>query len=543
MPPALVGLGIVGHTIGLVALARTLWFVSDDWDFLLTRGTIPEESKGWWAPHNDHWSTGVIVIYRVLFAFFGMRNYLPYGLVPIAMHAVICVLVFATLRRCGVGPWLAAAATWLLVFFGAGAEAYLWDTVMNLLGSIMFGLGALYAYLRVRPGRRRDVAVWTLLVLGLTFSGTGLTMVALVGAFALTLGTWREAVRVVAVPAAVFALWFALVGHQGARTMPDDPWWFTQIPGYIWTGLTSTTEQGAGVPGSGALLLLVLVLGGLVAAPAGSRLQGLAVAGVFALLVQVTLAAATRVGLSQFASASRYLYVMAVLLLPCVVAVVGALALRLNRPRWIVAVLSVWMLALYTVNGIKLDRDRYFEHRAYTEPWADRVAGLAMAVDNGPPLTRKPPEWFNYIFDARLIQHPAIRDDLPTGGRTPANRLEAEQMFYVGVRPRSYQLLKPSTMELTSGWAEKKLKPGCHQYYATSPNPVVTMETGPDGNEFGVGTSSGKIVTRLIRDGIRSNAREWLVPPGEPQYVASSAPNAELEVTFETQGQYTFCKE
>ena len=77
LPPTLLGLCLVGSSIMLGWMASTLYFLwADDYDFLLLRGTLEGVNDGWLAPHDDHWSSGTILIYRILFAFFGMREYI-----------------------------------------------------------------------------------------------------------------------------------------------------------------------------------------------------------------------------------------------------------------------------------------------------------------------------------------------------------------------------------------------------------------------------------------------------------------------------------
>ena len=57
-------------------LARDQWFFQDDWDFIANRdgGSFRDLMR----PHNVHWSTLPIVVYRGLFQIFGLNTYRPY---------------------------------------------------------------------------------------------------------------------------------------------------------------------------------------------------------------------------------------------------------------------------------------------------------------------------------------------------------------------------------------------------------------------------------------------------------------------------------
>ena len=52
-------------------------FSGDDWDFLFFRGTVAGSDRGLFTPHNEHWSTIPILMYRAIFAMVGPRHYLP----------------------------------------------------------------------------------------------------------------------------------------------------------------------------------------------------------------------------------------------------------------------------------------------------------------------------------------------------------------------------------------------------------------------------------------------------------------------------------
>ncbi|MDP8928593.1 MAG: hypothetical protein M3O70_08485, partial [Actinomycetota bacterium] len=78
------GLGPHGFVlvVGLAALvmaSRGHWFVIDEWAFLTDRHL--GDVRGLFVPHNEHWSTLPIVLWRGLFAAVGLHSYWPYQLV------------------------------------------------------------------------------------------------------------------------------------------------------------------------------------------------------------------------------------------------------------------------------------------------------------------------------------------------------------------------------------------------------------------------------------------------------------------------------
>lgn len=235
----------------LALMASRVWFFADDWDFLLTRGTIRGESRGWFEPHNGHWSTAVIAIYRTLFAAVGIRHYEAYAAVLIALHVGVCVLVYLVLQQVQVAPWPAAALTSMVVFCGVGAQALVWTAPMELVGALLFGLAAILVVLRSGYGRAAIGGVWVLLIVALMFSGGGIPSVCLVTVFAACQGGFRRGIQVVSVPAAAFVLWYLLIGHTDRPGDFGSAWAITAVPGDVWTGLTSCLALASGVP-SGA---------------------------------------------------------------------------------------------------------------------------------------------------------------------------------------------------------------------------------------------------------------------------------------------------
>src|SRR3954469_13319263 len=99
-------------------LGRAQWFYRDEWDFVAARkaGDLGDLFR----PHNEHWTTAPILLYRALYGLFGLRVYLPYRLPVLLLHLTAAALLLVVTRRAGVSPWIATAAASLFALFGAG---------------------------------------------------------------------------------------------------------------------------------------------------------------------------------------------------------------------------------------------------------------------------------------------------------------------------------------------------------------------------------------------------------------------------------------
>ena len=142
-------------------LDRDLWFFGDEWDFLVRRGLAypPASDRSIWYPHNEHWSTLPILLWRGLYSVFHLGSYWPY-LVPLFLaQAGVMHLAWRMCRRNGVDPWIATAAVALLGFLGAGAEDLASAFQFTFVASVLFGYAAFDLLDRAaKDGRKRSRA-------------------------------------------------------------------------------------------------------------------------------------------------------------------------------------------------------------------------------------------------------------------------------------------------------------------------------------------------------------------------------------------------
>ncbi|HEX2186259.1 MAG TPA: hypothetical protein VHN78_12220, partial [Chloroflexota bacterium] len=358
---------VVGLAV-LVVVSRGQWFVADEWVFLTDRRL--EDVRGLFVPHNEHWSTLPIVLWRALFAAVGLRSYWPYQLVALGVHLGVAHLLWRLQRRAQVAPGLALATSGLFVVFGAGAENILSAFAVTFDASVLLGLG--HVLLVDHPGSaagaggwgpqgrfdRRDAWGQVLALAGLMTSGVALSMVGVAGLVAWLRRGWRAAAVTVAPPAAVFLLWVAVIGHLGLR----GGWQPRRMPAFVWYGLTTTFDAATSVAGAGVVALAGL---GVWLVRHRSELRGRLAATFACAAGAVVFFALIGLGRSLAqAELSRYLYVAGALLLPAVGAALSDLATnrRLTRAATIVVV------ALLAANGTRLLLSRAAAERAIEEP-------------------------------------------------------------------------------------------------------------------------------------------------------------------------------
>lgn len=315
---AIHALVLVGGFLTLLTCARGQWFYGDEWEFLGHRGLAGAE-RSVWAPHNEHWSTGPILIYRALYALYGVRTYVPYIVVLLLFHLVAAHLLWRLLLHIGVRPAIAAALATVFVLLGAGYENLMWAFQIGFVGSVALGLGGLLLVNHDTPWGRRDVAGWLVSIIGLMFSGISVTMVVVAGLAVLLRRGWRQALLTVSVPGAVYLVWLVLIGHhdvaKGKRSLHD----VVSYPEFIWSGLRSAVDQTVGLPGAGLVVVIGLTLLLLHRRRQSAGPAAPAFACALGTLVLFAMIAVGRTGLGvQQAEVSRYVYLVVALALPAV---------------------------------------------------------------------------------------------------------------------------------------------------------------------------------------------------------------------------------
>jgi hypothetical protein len=328
-----------------------LTFWRDEWDFLLHRrswsvGTFLD-------PFVEHLLAVSILIYKVGVSAFGMDSARPFQLVAVALFLLSVGLLFVYVRR-RVGEWLALAAILPVLFLGPSWDDLLFPFQMALFGSVACGIAALL--LIERRDRSGDLLAMGLLTVSLLFSDLGIPFVAAATVeLAFDRQRWRRAF-VVAVPTALWLIWYAGWGHQAQTFISFSN--FARSPSYILDGLASSLSTWLGL-GSSAYdpspldwgqPLLVLALALVVWRLYVSRGRSPRLAAMTVLLLGFWGLAALNTNPFAPATAGRYQYIGIVLM--ALVASELAAGLRVRRYATVALVL-VGVIAA-TVNGVRL---------------------------------------------------------------------------------------------------------------------------------------------------------------------------------------------
>lgn len=299
----------LAFSAAILWLTRGYTFYFDEWTFIIS-------SPDWtWAtllqPHNEHPVMITRAIYAALLGTVGLRSYLPYMAVVLALHAASVVLLFEVVRRRS-GDLVAVSAAALLVVLGAGWEDLLWAFQMQFVGSVACGLGMLLALLGQRRRRNLFIAA-VLLTASLMFSGVGLFF-GVAAVVQLAANSKRRLDLVWFAPTGIaLAAWFVAFGRsneQGPSLSLGD---VAALPLYVLWGLG--TSVGGLIGQSGWVAMGVLVLAALAVAYAwwrgGVDPFGLGIAAGVVSFYAVTGLIRVQIGYQQ-SGASRYTYVAAV---------------------------------------------------------------------------------------------------------------------------------------------------------------------------------------------------------------------------------------
>ncbi len=384
-------LTLVGAFAFWVWWDRGLWFFGDEWDFLVQRGLwhLPANPASIWYPHNEHWSTLPVLLWRALFNVFHLGSYWPYIIPVLVLNIGIMHLCWRLSLRAGVPPWLAVATVGLLGFLGAGAENLTWAFQVGFVGSVFFGLLAIELLDGYRPGVP-PARLWyagASLMAAVMCSTIGDAMLVAAAVVAAARFARRQALWVVGAPLAAYAVWFAVVGRLGISAHSDrfSLAGVSGVPNYIWTGLSSALGQTFNLSSAGGALLVgtgawtAYHLRRLWARQ--PSLVGLAVA----VLVFYALAALGRDTSAVDAGVSRYVYVAIALLVPLLGQVLSP-----ARASTGMVLGAAGLLALTTLGNVGQAQSWAATRVALTSASEVQVVATARLLGSGVPYVSGP---------------------------------------------------------------------------------------------------------------------------------------------------------
>ena len=543
LPAVAFALGLAVQVAYAVYLADRLWFFGDDWDFLLRRGVLGDHERSIWFPHNEHWSTVPILLFRSMFAMFGLESYLPYALLPIVAHVAIWVAMYVLLRGIGIAPWPTAVSAWVGAFLagGAGAQNTLWDFQVGFLGSAVFGL--LACLLGRQNGHWRLVGTWTALTLSLACSGIGLIFVGWKCLEVLIRRGMPAALAAGSVPGAAYALWFALVGHEADHAIKKD---VTAFPLRLFEGLDAVWSTALLMPGAGAAALAGLVYV-VFYRPHPQPAFSLAASGLGALLAAFTLFAYARSGLGADATEpSRYMYFGIMFCVPALALVVGMVSTRLPAHALARPVAVAVILALTGALGMA-HLNRYADGRVETVGGLQsRLAATTLLMDEGnrmlwqmPSPERNP--------DITVTGLEQVRGEFGDVRVSRSERLDARGQLQVVVGKTASASL-PSAREVS--WIGLDSRPRkrttpldtCSTRAVTGEEGFVTLAVPTRGASIEVRTGdNNEIETSLIDGRLVSEPVHWNVDSDEFVTVATTATGTHLQIRL-PHGEATVCR-
>ncbi|HEX3605759.1 MAG TPA: hypothetical protein VH134_07530 [Candidatus Dormibacteraeota bacterium] len=469
---------LAGAFAALMYVSRNIWFFADDWEFLARRrhGT----TIGVWVPHNEHWSTVPILVYRALYDLVGLRSYRPYMAVLLVVHLLLAHLLWRWMRRSGAGAWIATALAAMFLLLGAGWECLLFPFAMNFSGALLFGFAALL--LADHDGRfgPRDVAAWAVAVVALMWSGVAVSMVAIMGIAVLLRRGVLAALATVSVPAAVYLAWFAAVGHHNANTTPASRAQLLEVPTFVWVGLTRGVEGITGLPGAGPVLVLALLVLLLRERDAARHRAAVAVAAALGTVALLALTGVGRIALGvDAAAAPRYAYAVGALLLVGTAIVVT----ELGRSSAAITAVVLAAVAAFTVQGAGQLVTAARARVAVLAPPEHQILAAARMVETGELLIAGPaalPEP-RYSFDMPLD---ALRQLVGEGAfgtvpeQPPESRLAAALQLQVAVGPEPAVDGGPGP-RLGEAPAAARVTGGCARLHGAGPVFVRLLFAGP----------------------------------------------------------------
>lgn len=348
-----VALAAAVAAVVLLHVGRNLTWFYDEWSWILARRTGSLDD--FLANHNGHLNLVPVIVYKAMWAVFGLTNYTAFRVLDVVLHITTCVLLFVYLRR-RTPPWFAAGATIAVLFLGYAYQDLLWPFQIQYIGAMAAGLAAFL--LLDRHDRMGDVGAAVALGVAVACSGVGLPFA---GAIAVELlvrrRTWHR-LWVPLAPLALWGVWYLQYGQSQVKASNIDiaPGNAARM-GAAAIGALAGTDLGNGRYLLGALAAVVIVV------LAVERRIAPRLAAVLVLPLGYWLLTALSRAQYNEPAASRYLYPGAIF----VVLVLSELAPRLRVPGGRVGAIAC-AIVLLVILGLSV--------RGNVEQLRDGAAGL-----------------------------------------------------------------------------------------------------------------------------------------------------------------------
>ena len=547
--PANVAVVVAPLIVLWIGIATHQWFVEDEWAFIVRRDRPGLAHPGAFfkmllAPHNEHWLTIPVIMFRAVFGVVGLKAYWPYLAMLMACHALVLGLLVRRGRLDQSGRWIVAALVAILGVHGAGAENLLWAFQIAFVLPIAFGL--VHLECEERGAHRWG---WAAGVAAVMCSAVGIAVVGAVATATLVRVGWRAALRAASVPAVVYALWFMTYGRAGTVNTAVD--WSTapfQAVPYAWRSLTLTVDRTIGFDGVGPLVIGAMIVAVVVWWPwlrnSHSAALGLA-AGDIAFLLLVAL------GREAFGDpgAGRYAYVNLALLIPLGAVLLtrllgaadaqGALLGTVDARKVLAGALAVVALA---VSGSTLateadrtgQRDRSVRDHvtaAFVAARSPFASGSAVPDGSAPDLT---------INDVRSL---AARGIVPWGqpsaqALTDIIAKTSGDITGRPARPIDGDAVRILALARATG---RPVESGCVRLTPTGPTPQIVLIAHQPASIKVVPYAPGQLVLTVRTDRRAAVATVAKVAANNPVFVNLANPEPQYVLTVPTGDTTTIC--
>lgn len=534
---------VLAHIVSLVAAGafllwanRDQWFFGDEWDFVAQRSAT--SLRHLFAPHNEHWVTIPILVYRLLVNTVGLHSYLPFVAVVILLHLAVAAVLWQLLLRTGSDPWIAVGLTCVFLLLGSGAENLLWAFQMTFVGAVLVGLLLLILVNHDGPPGARDVGASALATVGLMLSGVTVTMVAVAAAcIALRRGI-RQAVAFAAVPSAAYLLWLVAIGGEGLSGSSEPDSLFL-LPRYVWRGMSTGLEATTGIPGSGVLLFAALVAFAVMRNGFVRERGAPAAAGVIGTVVLFLVLGLGRSALGvEQAAAPRYIYIEIALLLPVMGLALSALV-GSHRGRLVATMLFLGLVLFHNV-GLLLERADAEASRELTIK--RQVLAAADLVSKGDGIIGLQPE---PTFSPNIYADPlrALEQEgrLPDDPYDAVDRLSAAVELQVAIGPVSNEHPAATLITATDVSIEER-EEACATVRATGPSAQLVLQVGAQPARLVIDPPLPMDLSITLRSGTplaAGRSRTMRLAPG-PQMLTIAARETSPVVSFPA-GQIHVC--
>ena len=530
-PVVVLAVGVLASTAVLVWHARKMWFFGDEWDFLYHRALSGGDGPGLLAPHNEHWSTIPLILYRVMWHVVGLQHYQVWMLMPILTLMVGSVAMYALLRRAGASGWVAVICALVLAWNGAGEDT-LWAFQVGFLGSLTAGIvGCLVV--QEWPSVRGLVVANAMALVALMCSGLGIPMVAWMTLFALMLRGWRIALAVGTLPAITYAAWYSAYGvsaTEQADTLPDAS--ASAFLAYVWAGISHVWDVTTGMPAVGMFVFLGLAAVAFLVRTT-DKLHALAVAGVVTTLFGYTMLAVSRAkfGVEQ-ANSLRYVPLGLILTLPALAVAVGSVKQRLPDRSSERVALGVGLTALLLMSSYASTSTFAHDRATFFVGVEERVLLGVHLEESGEPLMRTTLEAPNQPpIDVALLSQPGQRDHVPSVQPDDDDLWLARAQFRVGATPTPGDLPFAHSVTGVGIGGDLDLSDCAEGATSTLPAGYLDVPAGRRGMQIGVRSPGTSLTVQLVHDGEVSAPASLSTPAGQTVFVGTNVPDATLRIT------------